>query len=158
MNIEAKPAAPDTPLTIGGRTFTARLVTGTGKYADYPTMQRALDASGCEVVTVAVRRERLINERGESLLADVSMESSDEIEWVLDGGTGNVSFEGYRSVRGSSGAAVASGTGLRVLQTGEAHYLLYFTHHEDHPNEPLMVKIYSADQLLLERTLTTAAK
>jgi len=67
-NIEAKPTAPDTPLTIGGRTFTSRLVTGTGKYADYETMQRALDASGCEVVTVAVRRERLINECGESLL------------------------------------------------------------------------------------------
>ena len=67
-DIEAKSAAPDTPLTIGGRTFTSRLVTGTGKYADHPTMQRALDASACEVVTVAVRRERLINERGESLL------------------------------------------------------------------------------------------
>lgn len=56
------------PFRIAGRTFTSRLFVGTGKYADYPTMQAALDASGCEVVTVAVRRERLINERGESLL------------------------------------------------------------------------------------------
>ncbi|MCA9280805.1 MAG: thiazole synthase [Phycisphaeraceae bacterium] len=53
---------------IAGREFTSRLIVGTGKYRDYPTMQRALDASGAEVVTVAVRRERLVNERGESLL------------------------------------------------------------------------------------------
>ncbi len=57
-----------TPFIIAGRTLTSRLFVGTGKYADYPTMQAALDASGSEVVTVAVRRERLYNERGESLL------------------------------------------------------------------------------------------
>lgn len=58
----------DTPLTLGSRTLKSRLIVGTGKYADYPTMQAALDASGAEVVTVAVRRERLVNEKGESLL------------------------------------------------------------------------------------------
>ncbi len=56
------------PLEIAGRTFGSRLFVGTGKYATFELMQRALDASGCEVVTVAVRRERLVNERGESLL------------------------------------------------------------------------------------------
>ena len=56
------------PFTIADRTFTSRLFVGTGKYADFPTMQAALDASGTEVVTVAVRRERLYNEQGESLL------------------------------------------------------------------------------------------
>ncbi|VAX40561.1 Thiazole synthase [hydrothermal vent metagenome] len=56
------------PFTIASRTFTSRLFVGTGKYADFPTMQAALDASGTEVVTVAVRRERLYNEQGESLL------------------------------------------------------------------------------------------
>src|SRR4051812_43911394 len=45
-----------------------RLFVGTGKYQDYPTMQRALDASGCQVVTVAVRRGRLIDKGGRSLL------------------------------------------------------------------------------------------
>lgn len=54
--------------TIAGRTLQSRLIVGTGKYADYPVMQSALDASGAEVVTVAVRRERLFNDRGESLL------------------------------------------------------------------------------------------
>ncbi|MFM9995105.1 MAG: thiazole synthase [Phycisphaerales bacterium] len=59
--------APDV-LHLAGRTFTSRLIVGTGKYKDYATMRAALDASGAQVVTVAVRRERLVNERGESLL------------------------------------------------------------------------------------------
>jgi thiazole synthase len=60
-------AAPEA-LVIGARRFDSRLFVGTGKYATYELMRAALDASGCDVVTVAVRRERLINERGESLL------------------------------------------------------------------------------------------
>jgi thiazole synthase len=59
---------PLEPLHIAGRTLQSRLIVGTGKYADYPTMARALDASGAQVVTVAVRRERLVNAQGESLL------------------------------------------------------------------------------------------
>jgi thiazole synthase len=56
------------PLVIGARRFRSRLIVGTGKYRDFPTMQAALDASGAQVVTVAVRRERLYNEKGQSLL------------------------------------------------------------------------------------------
>ena len=47
---------------------TSRLFVGTGKYASYDVMAPALDASGCQVVTVAVRRERLIDQQGRSLL------------------------------------------------------------------------------------------
>ena len=43
-------------LTIGGRTFRSRLFVGTGKYADMAQTRAALEASGAEVVTVAVRR------------------------------------------------------------------------------------------------------
>lgn len=56
------------PLSLAGRTFNSRLFVGTGKYPDNATMTSALDASGAEVITVAVRRERLYNEQGESLL------------------------------------------------------------------------------------------
>jgi thiazole synthase len=61
------------PLNIAGFSFRSRLFVGTGKYArggepDYELMRAALDASGCEVVTVAVRRERLYDQRGRSLL------------------------------------------------------------------------------------------
>jgi thiazole synthase len=67
--VEVSPAgARAESLTIGTRRFTSRLIVGTGKYRDYPTMQRALDVSGAQVVTVAVRRERLINDQGQSLL------------------------------------------------------------------------------------------
>jgi thiazole synthase len=45
-----------------------RLFVGTGKYASYEIMQQALEASGCQVVTVAVRRERLVDAQGRSLL------------------------------------------------------------------------------------------
>src|SRR5688500_17354586 len=49
---------PDKPLVVGKFTFRSRLITGTGKYASYDLMRDCLDASGCEVTTVAVRRER----------------------------------------------------------------------------------------------------
>ncbi|MGA1399644.1 MAG: thiazole synthase [Phycisphaerales bacterium] len=62
----ASAAAP--PLSIGGFTLRSRLVAGTGKYADYEVMQQALEASGCDAVTVAVRRERLVDAQGRSLL------------------------------------------------------------------------------------------
>lgn len=58
----------DKPFHLAGRSFTSRLIVGTGKYKDYPTMQQALDASGTQVVTVAVRRERLVDSEGRSLL------------------------------------------------------------------------------------------
>src|SRR3990172_3625643 len=60
----------DTPLTLGGKTFRSRLLVGTGKYPDYPTIVRALAASGAEIVTVAVRRVEL-DRRKESLLDHV---------------------------------------------------------------------------------------
>ena len=56
------------PLQVGSFTLKNRLVVGTGKYRDYDSMQRALDASGCDAVTVAVRRERLVDAQGRSLL------------------------------------------------------------------------------------------
>ncbi len=58
----------DRALVIGGKTFGSRLIVGTGKYPDYPTMQRALADSGTEMVTVAVRRERLVDGEGRNLL------------------------------------------------------------------------------------------
>src|SRR5436189_4359132 len=58
----------DTALTIGGRTFQSRLMVGTGKYGDLETMSRAIEASGAEVVTVAVRRVNLDRSKETSVL------------------------------------------------------------------------------------------
>lgn len=68
----ASPSA-DRPLIIGGRPFHSRLIVGTGKYKSLPLMQQALEASAAEVVTVAVRRERLYNEQGQSLLEFIDL-------------------------------------------------------------------------------------
>jgi thiazole synthase len=56
------------PLTIGTHTFRSRLFVGTGKYRTLELMRDCLDASGAEVVTVAVRRERLFDKEGRNLL------------------------------------------------------------------------------------------
>lgn len=55
-------------LQIGKYTFQSRLFTGTGRYKDFPTMKAALEASGSELVTVAVRRLDLSATGDESLL------------------------------------------------------------------------------------------
>jgi thiazole synthase len=55
-------------LQLGTHQFTSRLIVGTGKYADYETMGEALARSGTECITVAVRRERLIDSAGNNLL------------------------------------------------------------------------------------------
>ncbi|MFG0275710.1 MAG: thiazole synthase [Phycisphaerales bacterium] len=69
----AEPGAADT-LRIGSRSFTSRLIVGTGKYRDLKIMGEAIEASGAEVVTVAVRRERLYTEQGESLLDHLDLD------------------------------------------------------------------------------------
>jgi thiazole synthase len=58
----------ESALRLGAHIFRSRLIVGTGKYAGYELMRDCLDASGAEVVTVAVRRERLIDAQGRSLL------------------------------------------------------------------------------------------
>ena len=55
--------------SVGKHTFTSRLLVGTGKYRDFPTMKQALLASGAEVVTVAVRRLDL-SKKGEASLLE----------------------------------------------------------------------------------------
>ena len=62
----------DTPLVIGGRTFTSRLLVGTGKYRSNAEMVAALEASGAEVVTVAVRRVDLDRSKDQSILHHLS--------------------------------------------------------------------------------------
>ena len=59
---------PDQPLKIGRFAFRSRLIVGTGKYSTFDLMRDCLDASGCEVITVAVRRERLIDNQGRNIL------------------------------------------------------------------------------------------
>jgi thiazole synthase len=55
-------------ISIAGRTFTSRLIVGTGKYSSPAVMVRAHEASGAEMITVAVRRVNISDRTKESLL------------------------------------------------------------------------------------------
>jgi len=60
--------ATDTPLELGGRKFSSRLIVGTGKYKDFAETRRAVEESGAEMVTVAVRRVNITDRKSENLL------------------------------------------------------------------------------------------
>ena len=58
------------PLVIGTRTFSSRLLVGTGKYVDFQQTREAIDASGAEIVTVAIRRTNIGQHAGQPSLLD----------------------------------------------------------------------------------------
>ena len=58
----------DDALRLGSHTLQSRLIVGTGKYETFELMGRALDIPGTECITVAVRRERLVDEGGRNIL------------------------------------------------------------------------------------------
>ncbi|MBM3345513.1 MAG: thiazole synthase [Betaproteobacteria bacterium] len=57
-------------LVIAGKPYASRLLVGTGKYKDFAETRRALDASGAEIVTVAIRRTNIGQEAGQPSLLD----------------------------------------------------------------------------------------
>jgi thiazole synthase len=61
-------------LVIAGRAFRSRLIVGTGKYRNFSEMARAIEASGADMVTVAVRRVNLTDKTKESLLDHLDRE------------------------------------------------------------------------------------
>jgi thiazole synthase len=61
----------DKPFTLAGRTYQSRLLVGTGKYKDLEETRLAIEASGAEIVTVAVRRTNIGQNPGEPNLLDV---------------------------------------------------------------------------------------
>jgi thiazole synthase len=63
-------AALDDPLIIAGRGYRSRLLVGTGKYRDFAQTRAAIDASGAEIVTVAIRRTNIGQTPGEPSLLE----------------------------------------------------------------------------------------
>ena len=68
------------PLVIAGRSFSSRLIVGTGKYKDVEETERAIDASGAEIVTVALRRVDLADRSGGSLMSLLTRKAA---TWTL---------------------------------------------------------------------------
>ncbi len=58
-------------LTIAGKAYASRLLVGTGKYRDFEQTRAAIEASGTQIVTVAIRRTNIGQNRGEPNLLDV---------------------------------------------------------------------------------------
>lgn len=63
----------DEPLKLGTHALASRLIVGTGKYATFELMQQCLAASAADVVTVAVRRERLVDAQGRNILEYIDL-------------------------------------------------------------------------------------
>src|SRR5213078_5299293 len=58
-------------LVIAGMSYASRLLVGTGKYRDFDETRRAIEASGAQIVTVAIRRTNIGQNAGEPNLLDV---------------------------------------------------------------------------------------
>jgi thiazole synthase len=58
------------PLTIGGKVYASRLMVGTGKYKDFAETRAAVDASGAQIITVAIRRTNIGQNPNEPSLLD----------------------------------------------------------------------------------------
>lgn len=72
--VSKSPNGESSRLIIAGRSFTSRLLVGTGKYKDMAETKAAIEASGAEIVTVALRRVNLADTGAESLQAAIPPE------------------------------------------------------------------------------------
>ena len=70
MNAPTSTAAAGDPLVVAGRAYSSRLLIGTGKYRDFDETRRAVEASGAEIVTVAIRRTNIGQNANEPSLLD----------------------------------------------------------------------------------------
>ncbi len=64
----------DAPFQLGTHELKSRLIVGTGKYQTYELMRDCLEISGSEVITVAVRRERLVDSDGRNILDFIDLD------------------------------------------------------------------------------------
>ncbi|HEX2025553.1 MAG TPA: thiazole synthase, partial [Actinomycetota bacterium] len=107
------------PLVIGDRTFGSRLIVGTGKFGSYEVMRDALEASGTEMVTVALRRVDLDATGGPDILEFIDPDRY----LVLPNTSGAVDAdEAVRLARLARAAGLPAWVKLEV--TPEPRYLL----------------------------------
>ena len=61
---------PNDPFIIAGKTYSSRLLVGTGKYKDFEETRKAIDVSGAEIITVAIRRTNIGQDPNQPSLLD----------------------------------------------------------------------------------------
>ena len=76
---------PGDTWTVAGRTFTSRLIVGTGKYKDYAENAAAAEAAGAEIVTVAVRRVNL-SDPNQPMLVDAGVGTASDAVLAMETG------------------------------------------------------------------------
>src|ERR1700710_2041251 len=102
----------ESSLVIAGRAFTSRLIVGTGKYKDSDETERAIDASGAEIVTVALRRVDLADRSSGSLMTLLTKK-----KWTLLPNTAGcyTADEAVRTLRLARELGIASMVKLEVI-------------------------------------------
>jgi len=128
----------DSQLTIAGKTFSSRLMLGTGKYRNIPEMLSAVQASGAEIVTVALRRIDLDDPGNRSIL--------DDIDWrrytILPNTAGcRTAGEAVRIARLARSMGLSDWVKLEVIP--DPDYLL-----------PDPIGTYEASQILIDEGFT----
>ena len=147
---------PEDLLRIGQRTFRSRLFVGTGKYPSLEIMKQALEASGAEVVTVAVRRTALAGRPGETLLDYIDRSKYT----ILPNTAGCYSAdEAVRTARLGREAGLSEMVKLEVL--GDERTLLpdpieTLKATEILVKEKFVVLVYTSDDPIIARKLETA--
>ncbi len=107
------------PLVIAGRSFESRLIVGTGKYKDITETERAIDASGAEIVTVALRRVDLRDRSSGSLMALLARKG-----WLILPNTAGCSTadEAVRTLRLARELGIADMVKLEVIGDPQTLY------------------------------------
>jgi hypothetical protein len=124
----------------------------------YGTMRAIESSDGFAVVGSTgieageVRGEVRLHESDRKLLAEISLNTPDEIEWVLDYGDADVAFEGFRQLEGNSGDVRAANNTMTVSHSGAGRYLLFFTERGD-GDHPMSIEIFSSGNLLYQKDL-----
>ena len=143
-------------LVIAGRAFHSRLIVGTGKYRSHAEMQRAHEASGAELITVAVRRVNLTDRSKESLLDYI-----DRDKYVLLPNTAGCynAEEAVRAARLGREVGLSNWVKLEVIGDQQTLFpdtaeLLRAT--EQLVKEGFVVLPYTNDDLIVARRLVDA--
>jgi thiazole synthase len=107
------------PLVIAGRRFESRLIIGTGKYKDVLETERAIDASGAEIVTVALRRVDLGDRSSGSLMSLLARKS-----WLLLPNTAgcHTADEAVRTLRLARELGIGEMVKLEVIGDAQTLY------------------------------------
>ena len=72
--MESMSSVAESSLVLGSHRLSSRLIVGTGKYATFELMRECLEISGASVITVAVRRERLVDSAGRNILDFIDLD------------------------------------------------------------------------------------